>query len=181
MEYLSVVDENNHFTGEFYPREYIHEHNLWHRHVSSWIMNEEGKILLQQRSVHKKKNPGLWGKTGGHIEGEEQPILALMIEVKEELGITLNNEDIIFLDLYKSDGEEHCFSYNFLIMTKKAENEFKLQKEEVSKVKYFRIEELENYRLKEDPRFTFKNWGINNFKENMEMLKKYRLKIVNKK
>ena len=49
MELLDVVDDNNNLIGLSEDRKIVHEKNLWHRHVSCWIMNSKGKILLQKK------------------------------------------------------------------------------------------------------------------------------------
>ena len=46
MELIDIYNENNEYLGYSLNRDEVHEKNLWHRHVSSWIMNEEGNILL---------------------------------------------------------------------------------------------------------------------------------------
>ena len=67
MELIDIYDENNNYLGYCLERKEAHDKNLWHYHVSAWIMNYDGEILLQQRSFSKKKNPGKWTKTGGHV------------------------------------------------------------------------------------------------------------------
>ena len=57
-------NENNKKLGYSVERSKAHEENLWHCHVSAWIMNYNGEILLQQRALDKKKNSGKWAKTG---------------------------------------------------------------------------------------------------------------------
>lgn len=49
MELIDIVDKNNKLTGEAEERKIVHEKCLWHRHVSSWIMNKKGEILLRCR------------------------------------------------------------------------------------------------------------------------------------
>lgn len=58
------------------------------------IHNEEGKILLQRRQGTKLW-PGFLALPAGHIdEGEEDPYAASIREAKEELGITITEEDL---------------------------------------------------------------------------------------
>ena len=44
MEILDIVDKNNELTNKKETRQYIHENNLWHRHVSCWIINDKGEV-----------------------------------------------------------------------------------------------------------------------------------------
>ena len=57
----------------------------------------------------------------------------------------------------------------------KKENEFVLQKEEVERVKYFSIEELENFKKNNDQNFTFYKWKQEGFDSQMKVLKKERI------
>ena len=175
MELIDVFDENENFLNYSVDRNEVHEKNLWHRHASAWIMNHDGLILLQQRAFDKKKNPGKWAKTGGHVDAGETCIDALKREVYEEIGIKINDEDIIPISVFKSDNpNEHFFSYGYIILTDLKENEFKLQKEEVNSVKYFSIEELENIKSEKNGNFTFNNWDDEDFFMQMNLLKEYR-------
>ena len=143
MEYLDIVNENNELINRKETRKYIHDNCLWHRHVSCWIINEKGEVLLQKRSPQKKHNPNMWAKTGGHIIAGEKPIEALKREIKEELGIDIENRNITLVDIYKSDDEKYkYFGYNFIVKTGHKIKDFVLQKEEVSDVKYITINEM---------------------------------------
>lgn len=174
MELIDIYDENNNYLGYSIERKKVHSDNLWHHHASAWIMNEKGEILLQQRSKNKKKNPLIWGKTGGHVEHLETPVDALKRETLEEIGLKLNDDDIKLLDIYKSDSNEHYFSYGYIAFTNLKIEDFVLQKEEVEKVKYFKIEELEKYKEENCKDFTFYKWSLDSFKKQMEILKKHR-------
>ena len=94
MELLDVVDDNNNLIGLSEDRKIVHEKNLWHRHVSCWIMNSKGKILLQKRSSNKTRNPNKWSKTGGHVATGESVQNALLREIREELGVKIDKKDI---------------------------------------------------------------------------------------
>ena len=107
MEILDIVNEENKLINKKQTRQYIHENNLWHRHVSCWIINDKGEVLLQKRSKNKKRNPNMWSKTGGHVLTDEKPIDALKRELKEELGINVFDNSIILIGVYKSNDEKN--------------------------------------------------------------------------
>lgn len=177
MELLKVYDENNNYLGYALDRKEIHEKKLWHHHASAWIINKEGKILLQQRAFTKKKNPGKWARTGGHVDSNETCDEALKREVYEEIGLKVDN--IEQFEIFKSiDEKEKYFTYGYIIITDLKEEEFKLQKEEVNAVKYFTIEELEKERENNNPNFTFSMWNQEGFEKQMSILKEYRTKIT---
>ena len=181
MELLDVFDENNKYLGYSVERSKIHEDNLWHHHVSAWIMNYDGKILLQQRALDKKKNPGKWAKTGGHVDAGETCEESIKREVYEEIGLEVNDEEIENIEIFKSiNPSEHYFSYGYIFFTDKKEEDFKLQKEEVNAVKYFSIEEIEQIRNADNKNYTFCNWDEDGFNIQINLLKKCRDKILNK-
>jgi 8-oxo-dGTP diphosphatase len=54
--------------------------------VAAALIDGDGRILLQQRSPHRRM-AGLWEFPGGKLEDGESPEGALLRELKEELGI----------------------------------------------------------------------------------------------
>ena len=179
MEFLDVFDENNESLGYSLSRKEIHDKNLFHRHVSSWIMNYDGLILLQQRSFSKNKNPGMWAKTGGHVDAGESCDSAIKREVFEEIGLKVSDDQVSCYEVFKSELKENYYTYNYIFFTDFNENQFVLQSDEVEKVKYFSIEELEEFRRKNDSNFTFCRWSEEGFNKQMNYLRMYRDKIKN--
>ena len=138
------------------------------------IINENGEVLLQKRAAEKKRNPNMWSKTGGHVISGEEPIEALKREVYEELGIKIHENDIILVGIHKSnDGKNRYFGYNFIVKTNYSIKEMKLQKEEVSDVKFISIEELLNIKKNNDINYTFNKWNDKDFYEEIETIKRY--------
>ena len=179
MEYLDIVDENNEFTGMVEERKKAHEKNLWHRHVTSWIMNTKGEILLQKRAASKPRNPNKWAKTGGHVDSGENETDAIQREIKEELGIDVPREQAKVVSIYKSTNPENrFFGYNYIFVIDYKIEGFILQKEEVSEVKYFSIEQLEEIKQNKDPNYNFTAWKDEQFQSEMELLKSKRSEIL---
>jgi 8-oxo-dGTP diphosphatase len=54
--------------------------------VAVALIDADGRVLLQQRPVHKEHG-GLWEFPGGKLHEDELPEAALIRELKEELGI----------------------------------------------------------------------------------------------
>lgn len=179
MELIDIFDEDNKYLGYHLERNEVHDKNLWHHHVSAWIMNYDGMILLQQRALNKKKNPGKWSKTGGHVESGENCKEAIKREVYEEIGLEVNDEEIENIEIFKSlNPNEHYYAYGYIFFTNYKEEDFRLQKEEVNAVKYYSIEQLEKIRKKDDKNYTFCNWDEEGFNRQIVLLKKYRNKIL---
>jgi 8-oxo-dGTP diphosphatase len=66
----------------------------WLAVVAVALRNESGCLLLQQRPLHKHHG-GLWEFPGGKVESGETPRLALVREIAEELGITLETSSLV--------------------------------------------------------------------------------------
>ena len=147
-EKFDVLNELGEFTGEIASREECHKKGLWNRAVYAFIIDDNKNVLLQKRSSQKKLWPNLSDVTvGGHVESGEFGRQALIREVKEELGIEIGDNDIKYLVGSTSINEQGNIinkHYNecYLITKNIDISDIKIQKEEVSEVKYFSKDEL---------------------------------------
>ena len=144
MEYIEVVDENGKFTGQILEREQVHSFNLFHWEVAVMILNHQGQTLLQKRSPNKRNNPNKWGVCAGHVDVGEALEHAALRELKEEVGIECNKEDLKILaekELRLGNTNSHFTRY-YYVYCDKPEEEFIIQKEELSEVKWFDLETL---------------------------------------
>jgi 8-oxo-dGTP diphosphatase len=53
------------------------------------LLMRSGRVLLCHRSGDRRWYPDVWDLPGGHVEDGEPPIQALARELKEELGIRI--------------------------------------------------------------------------------------------
>lgn len=104
------------------------------------IINSNNEILLQKRSKLKRANPSKWGICGGKVDLGETPLDAGVRETLEEIGITLNKEELKFLSM---DTNEKAHFTVYYVKKDVTINECKLQEEELEEVKYFKVEELQ--------------------------------------
>lgn len=174
MELLDIVDENNNLTGKLEDKDEIHKKGLWHREVAIWIMNEEGRILLQKRALTKHQNPGKWALTAGHIGAGEEAILGAIRETKEEIGIDITKNELQELFCVKNSEvhpESHtfnnCYVYHYFLKVNQKVEEYEIQKQELSEVKYFSLKELEKITQEKNKEFVFSK------KEYMPQIMKY--------
>lgn len=158
MELLDIVDEYGNFTGEVVDREKTHDLNLLHWEVAIFIINNKKQVLLQKRAATKRYSPNKWGLCAGHVgsgEGIEETALR---EAEEEIGLKLLLEDLHILnerEIKKRDNNS-CLTRMYYVICN--ENNFKVQTEELSEVKWFNIEDViemikhhdESLTLKED-------------------------------
>ncbi len=57
--------------------------------VVAALLVRDGRVLLCHRSAGRRWYPDVWDFPGGHVEGGESPVKALARELKEELGILI--------------------------------------------------------------------------------------------
>ena len=65
----------------------------WIPVVAAVLRDQAGRVLLQQRPAGKHHG-GLWELPGGKVESCENPRLALVREIAEELGILIETGDL---------------------------------------------------------------------------------------
>lgn len=105
-----------------------------------WVINDNDKILLQQRPANTKKMPNMWGTTAGGVLSGETSLEGALRELKEELGIDAIKEELEFIGSNKRIND-----YVEVWLCKKNVNinELKLELTEVQDVKWFSIAEFE--------------------------------------
>jgi 8-oxo-dGTP diphosphatase len=59
------------------------------RTTASALLLRDGRVLLERRPVDARVDPDRWDTPGGHLEAGESPEQALVRELREELGIEL--------------------------------------------------------------------------------------------
>ena len=65
------------------------------RSASLWITNSNGDILIAQRKLTKRNNPGKWSEAvGGTVEGEDTYESTMLREAEEEIGITVDAYEV---------------------------------------------------------------------------------------
>jgi len=110
-ELFDVVDENDVPTSTA-TRVRVHAENLIHRAVHVFVLNKNGDLYLQKRSLRKDKNPGVWDSSvSGHLDAGEDYLPAAIRELGEEIGIhetvPENLEHILSLPPTEDTGWEH--------------------------------------------------------------------------
>lgn len=139
MELLDVYDDNGNLTGRTVVRGDKTAVLNEHEHIAVgviFIENDKNEFLIQKTS---KEKGGEFSSTGGHIDSGEKPLTSIRREVEEELGINVDNDNIVEYGFIQYD-----MPLRFLFYLKKNIdiNDVKVQKEEVDYVKYMSIEEI---------------------------------------
>lgn len=154
MEMLDVVDEYGNPTGQVVERNQAHLEGIMHRTSHVWFLrkrNDIVQILLQKRSMNKDSHPGCYDiSSAGHIPAGFDYKESAVREIKEELGIIVDTEELICCGdrtvvwddyFYGKPFHDRQFSKVFFIWKDLDEEDFILQKEEVDSVHWIDFEE----------------------------------------
>ena len=147
-EYFDVLNERGHYLNIKETREKCHKEGLWHKAVAIFVINSKEEVLLQKRSPNKKMWPNMWDVTaGGHVLAGEFGFQAVIRELKEELGIELNKNDITFIGSaissnIKGDMTDNHFNEYYIVKKDINESTLKLQEDEVTEVKWVSKDEI---------------------------------------
>lgn len=69
--------------------------------IHIWIVNDKNEILIQQRSASRKMFPNMWTNTGGACIAGETSIETVFRELKEELNVIPNIDNLELIASYK--------------------------------------------------------------------------------
>lgn len=147
-EKFDVLTEDGKYTDRVETRDDCHKYGLWHKAVALFIINSQNQVLLQKRSQNKKLWPNLWDiSAGGHVLAGEFGFEAIIREIKEELGIDIDKNDILFIGSaistnIKGNIINNHFNEYYIVNKDVDISKLTLQKEEVSEVKWFNKEEI---------------------------------------
>ncbi len=144
MELIDIVDENGNFTGQIMDKEEAHDKNLLHNEVAVFIINNKKQVLLQRRSANKRFNPNKWALCAGHVDSGESLENAALRELHEEVGLNISINDLKpFSEReFKISDENSHITYFYYVKSNLSENDFVIQEEELSEVKWFDLDKV---------------------------------------
>jgi 8-oxo-dGTP diphosphatase len=90
--------------------------------ASECLVIQGDKVLMFKRSEAARRFPGYWIGPGGHIDENEDPMLAAIREIKEEAGVTVSMKDIKLKAIathFHKDLNETWISFQFLAIISK--------------------------------------------------------------
>lgn len=155
-EIIGIYDENNNFLGEA-DRKEVRIKNLIHRATSVTVLNNEKKILLQKRAKFKEYCPSYFEVgVGGCVGVNEDPLLSAKREVKEEIGLDvddLENKMKYYETVFYQDESSRTFNYCYILsLSKNEEKKINFSDGEVEKIDWLNQEEIMQ-KIKHDKEF----------------------------
>lgn len=139
MELLNVYDNEGNVTDRVVPRgdkSVILNDNEHIGVVVVFIENSKGEFLIQKTSVKKGSE---YSSTGGHVDAGETHLSSILREIKEELGIEVDESELEYLGFLLYDKP-----IRFMYYLKKDIDikDIVVQEDEVEFVKYMNIDEI---------------------------------------
>lgn len=88
MENWDVLDKDGNPIGKTVKREKVFlPKGEYHLVVHIWVIDHEGRLLIQKRSAQKQFMPGEWAAHGGAAVSGETSVEAAKRELFEEIGV----------------------------------------------------------------------------------------------
>jgi len=142
MELFDLYDKEGNLLNKTMERGSANQKGEYHLVVHIWIKNSEGKYLMQQRNKESDLIPYQWASTGGAVTAGEDSITGAIRETTEEIGITFDKDDFIFLQRFYSDTPLTNYMTDLYIIKKDVLiKDLKLDINEVKQVQYFTLNE----------------------------------------
>lgn len=140
MDLVEILNKQNEYTGEIKKRNELAD-GEYRNLIHLWIIDDEGKILIQKRASAKKHYPNKWSITSGCVNSKESFVETCIREAKEELNVDIDVEN---LEYYMSFKKKPTVAQIFVLRQNVDLDKVIVQKEEVSEVKLVTKEELIN-------------------------------------
>lgn len=135
MKLFDVLDKDRNKLGYTKYRNEVLESNEYSVGVEIWIFNNK-KLLMTQRSINKS-HFFKWEVPGGCAKTGETSLNTLVRELKEEIGISINNFKIIDTLIYKQQFVDVYMSDDIINL-----DDVVLQKNEVCNIKFVTKDEF---------------------------------------
>lgn len=104
--------------------------------VLIFIQNSFGDFLIQKTSASRDS---VYATCGGHVSFGDDSIITVLKEAREEMGVSLNKDDVILVDSVRFD---HCYCDVYYCKKDIDIDNLVLQCEEVDSVSWMSIDEI---------------------------------------
>jgi isopentenyldiphosphate isomerase len=178
-EYVAIWNPEGQPTGKSCLKDEAHQKGWFHPTVHVWFYTTSPSLLLQKRSLSKQTFPGLWDvSVAGHVSYEESILEGALREVKEEIGLDIQAQDLHQIDIRKNinrfeNGITDCeFQHVFLVKLEKGVSQLCLQETEVDDIRLFSFEELKKCIRQEHPDYNIVPADMSYYQFIMESISK---------
>jgi isopentenyl-diphosphate delta-isomerase type 1 len=153
-ELLTVVDENDNLI-KAEERKVVHSSTLWHRGIHVFVFNNKGELLVQLRSPIKDKYPNTYDcSVSAQVSFGEEYEKTVLRELEEELGIkNAGIKPLLHFRMPYGPKDYHICKLFECIHDKNIK-----PNEEVSEIKFFKMNELKKL-INEKPEM-FTPWFV---------------------
>lgn len=150
-EFIDILNKEGIKTGQSCLKSEIHTNGHYHNTAHIWFYTKSGDILLAQRDANKLLYPLLWDvSVAGHIDAGESIEKGAVREVKEEIGLSINQNDLNKIGVfecfqsYENGIVDNEFHHTYLVELKVDLNQLSPQKGEVETLKLVTIDEFKH-------------------------------------
>jgi isopentenyldiphosphate isomerase len=114
------------------------------RIAALWITDAEGRVLLAQRALTKRFDPGLWGPAvAGTVEEGETYVTNILKEASEEIGLSLTESDLVVGPKMRTQDEiRNCFCQWFFHTLQSKPESLVIQEDEVAQIAWLDTDSL---------------------------------------
>lgn len=99
---IDIINRKNQLTGRKSTPEDASNRGLWHRGAHVFIFTPTGRVLIQKRRPDVVQYSGLLDiGVAGFVDSGETPEQAAIREIKEEVGLDIPVESLLFLNLVR--------------------------------------------------------------------------------
>ncbi len=145
MELVDLLNNRKELIGETCERNAVPE-GKYRLSIHIWIVNDKNEILIQQRSASRKMFPNMWTNTGGACIAGETSIETVFRELKEELNVIPNIDNLELIASYKRKKD---YVDVWLLRQNININDLKFNDNEVQAAKWVSIEEWKKLLIEE--------------------------------
>lgn len=113
------------------------------------------QVLLQHRTRDSRISPDKWGLFGGHGNANENPMQTVIRELKEEMGVSFSDKDLVFLHDYTITPDLH--RYVFLVTNFSTESQLNIN-DEAQGFEWVPLEKVFEYDLTDRVKIDFEKF-----------------------
>lgn len=151
MEMREIFTRDGTPTGRIVPKHTPLRNDEYYLHAIVILVTEDGKYVMQQRSLKARWYAGRWDVTGGGVSAGETSAQAAAREAYEELGIYVDAEKCRFIYREVTDWDDEpggLIMDMYLARVKLPEDGMRIDRREVNDVRLVEYEEFaENIRF----------------------------------